>query len=339
MDYLQTLDQKTLIGISNDFDYMRLISSENLVGLKLMPFEKTDNMKLTMHNFLEGSDVPVTALVHALDTEARIGDRIDAEEFEMELFLIKEKINQGEELKKKIKDLGMSRDDKARLVSIYDDIANQITKVVIGFERRACELLSTGKNVIDENGAKKTIDHKLSAKNKIDFTGWSDPTHDILGDLVALQKSAKNKIVRQIVSDKIVGYILANEKLNAIATADTTQNVLSQDYAFAVIKKVAGTTMSVDDRTYKFSHKDTKEYRFFDEDTIISLTTMGEIGKTFMTTTPTEDFNSTDLTYGYVAVDQYKENDPKALWTLAEGLGLSVIKDINKTLFLSKIAQ
>lgn len=338
MDYLATLEQKTLIGISNDFDYMRLINSENLVGLKLMPFEKTDNMKLTMFNFLEGSDVPVAALVHALDTEARIGDRIDAEEFEMELFLIKEKINQGEELKKKIKDLGMSKDEKTKLVAIYDDIANQITKVVIGFERRACELLSTGKNVIKENNVDKVIDHKLSAKNKIDFTGWSDPKHDILGDLVALQKSAKNKIVRQIVSDKIVGYILANEKLNAIATADTTQNVLSQEYAFAVIKKVAGVTMVVDDRTFKFHHKDTKEYRFFDEDTIISLTTMGEVGKTFMTTTPTEDFNSTDLTYGYVAVDQYKENDPKALWTLAEGLGLSVIKDINKTLFLSKIA-
>ena len=339
MDYLAMLEQKTLIGISNDFDYMRLINSENLVGLKLMPFEKTDNMKLTMFNFLEGSDVPVAALVHALDTEARIGDRIDAEEFEMELFLIKEKINQGEELKKKIKDYGMSKDEKTKLVAIYDDIANQITKVVIGFERRACELLSTGKNVIKENNVDKVIDHKLSAKNKIDFTGWSDPTHDILGDLVALQKSAKNKIVRQIISDKIVGYILANDKLNAIATADTTQNVLSQEYAFAVIKKITGITMSVDDRTFKFSHKDSKEYRFFDEDTIISLTTMGVVGKTFMTTTPTEDFNETDLKYGYVAVDQYKENDPKALWTLAEGLGLSVIKDINKTLFLSKIAQ
>ena len=93
----------------------------------------------------------------------------------------------------------------------------------------------------------------------------------------------------------------------------------------------------VDDRTFKFKHSDTKQYRFFPEDTVIALTTRGEVGTTFMTSTPTEDFNETNAKYGFIAVDQYVDNDPKALWTLAEGLGLSVIPNINQTLYISKI--
>ena len=70
---------------------------------------------------------------------------------------------------------------------------------------------------------------------------------------------------------------------------------------------------------------------------MISLTTRGEVGRTFMGATPTEDANKTDATYGFVAVHQWVDNDPYTSWTKAEGVGLPVIADINNTLFLSKI--
>ena len=333
MDYLKTLTQEELVKISQDFDYLSV--TNNFVGLRLMPMVRTDNMKLAIYELLNGHDVPVSALVHALDSEARIGDRPEYEEIRFELVLIKEKINQGEELKKKIKDLGMKTDNDTRLMAIYNDIANQIAKVLVGFERRACELLSTGKNVINENGANITIDHKLSAGNKIDFASWSDPAHDILADLVALKEASGDKIVRQIVSGKIMGYIVANQKMGEIAAragAYATRK-FAQEYILANLD----IDFIVDDRTFKFKHTDKKSYRFFDEMTVISLTTRGEVGATFMTSTPTEDFNETDAQYGFVAVDQYVEHDPKAMWTLAEGLGLSVIPNINQTLFISKI--
>ena len=333
MDYLKSLEQKELVKISNTFNYLSV--TDSFVGLRLMPMFKTENMKLAMYELLEGHDIPVTALVHALDSEARIGDRAEFEEINFELCLIKEKINQGEELKKKVKDLGMSTENDARILAIYNDIANQISKVLVGFERRACELLSTGKNLINENGAVKTIDHKLSTKNKIDFTGWADPSHDILADLVALKEASNNKIVRQIVSSKVMGYILANNKINEIAGKAGVY--VTRKWAMNYIFDNFDIDFIVDDRTYKFSHKDTKQYRFFDEMTVISLTTRGEIGKTLMTSTPTEDFAEVDESYGFVAVDQYIDHDPKALWTLAEGLGLSVIPNINQTLYISKI--
>lgn len=332
-DFLKTLKGEELVRISADFDYVS--ATAEFRGLKLLPMVKTENMKVAMYNMLKGSEIPVIALVHALDSEARIGDRPNFEEFKESLFLIKEKINQGEELRKKVKDLGMSADEKTIITAIYDDIANEISKVLTGFERRACEALSTAQLVIDENGAKRTVDYKLSADNKIDFASWADPTHDIIADLATLKNASKNKIVRQIMSSKVLGYIMANEKLNAFATAQLVP--MTQAYVENYLSTTLGIEIIVDDRTFKKSYNDTTEYRFFDEDTIISLTTRGEVGKTFMTTTPIEDAGTVDGKYGFVAVSQWTTEDPCTSWTKAEGVGLPVIADINNTLYLSKI--
>ena len=333
-DFLKILDGETLANISVQFDYKS--ATADFVGLKLFPMVKTPNLKVAMYNLTKGASVPVIALVHAFDSEARIGDRPNYEEVRAELLLIKEKINQGEELRKKVKDMGMDSAERSLLTAIYDDISNEIAKVLTAFERRACEALSTGKCVVDENGAKVTVDFKLDSANKIGFTDWSDPTHDIVADLAALKVASKNKIVRQIVSSKILGYMLTNEKLNAFAVAK--QMPMTQDFVTNYISTALGIEVIVDDRTYKTAYNGGTEHRFFDEDTVISLTTRGEVGKTLMTATPTEDASKTDATYGFVAVHQWTTDDPYTSWTKAEGVGLPVFADINNTLYLSTIS-
>lgn len=332
-DFLKILDGEALANISVQFDYKA--ATADFIGLKLFPMVKTPNLKVAMYNLTKGAAVPVIALVHAFDSEARIGDRPNFEEVSAELLLIKEKINQGEELRKKVKDMGMDASERTLLAAIYDDIANEITKVLTAFERRACEALSTGKCVVDENGAKKTVDFKLDAANKIDFASWATPTHDIVADLASLKVASKNKIVRQIVSSKVLGYMLANEKMKAFANAQLLP--MTQDFVANYISNALGIEIIVDDRTYKTAYNGGKEYRFFDEDTVISLTTRGTVGQTLMTSTPTEDANKTDATYGYVAVHQWTTDDPYTSWTKAEGVGLPVFADINNTLYLSKI--
>ena len=308
-DFLKILDGETLANISVQFDYKS--ATADFVGLKLFPMVKTPNLKVAMYNLTKGAAVPVIALVHAFDSEARIGDRPNFEEIRAELLLIKEKIDQGEELRKKVRDMGMDASERTLLTSIYDDISNEIAKVLTAFERRACEALSTGKCVVDENGAKVTVDFKLDSDNKIDFSGWSTPTHDIVSDMASLKVASKNKIVRQIVSSKILGYMLANEKLNAFA--NTQMLPMTQDFVTNYISNALGIEIIVDDRTYKTAYNGGKEYRFFDEDTVISLTTRGEVGKTFMTSTPTEDAGKTDTQYGFVAVHQWTSDDPTLL--------------------------
>ena len=332
-DFLKILSGDELAQISVQFDYTD--ATKDFVGLKLFPMVKTDNLKVAMYNLVKGAKIPVIALVHAFDAEARIGDRPDYEVFREQLFLIKEKINQGEELRKKIRDMGMSENESAVINALYDDIANEITKVLTAFERRACEALSTAKLVINENGAVKTVDYGLSASNKIDFTGWNVTSHDIIADIAALKVASKDKIVRMIVSSKIMGYMLANTKLNNFAVAQLQP--MTAGYVKNYISNALGIEVIVDDRTYRTSYQDATEYRFFDEDTVISLTTRGEVGTTFMTTTPTEDAGKTDRSYGFVAVHQWVSDDPYTSWTKAEGVGMPVFTDINNTLFLSVI--
>ena len=334
-DFLKILDGEELAQISVQFDYKS--ATADFVGLKLLPMVKTTNMKVAMYNLLKGSNIPVIALVHALDSEARIGDRPAYEEFRESLFLVKEKINQGEELRKKIRDMGMDSGERAILDAIYDDISNEIAKVLTAFERRACEALCTAKLVINENGANRTVDYNLDASNKVDFTGWNDPTHNIIADLAELKIRSKDKIVRQIMSSKVLGYMLANNLLREFAKAQLRP--MTASFVKEYILNALNIEIIVDDRTFKTSYNSNTEHRFFDEDTIVSLTTRGEVGKTFMTSTPTEDAGKTDSTYGYVAVHQWVTDDPYTSWTKAEGVGLPVIADINNTLYISKIAE
>ena len=331
-DFLKILDGETLAQISVQFNYAE--ATADFVGLKLLPMAKTENMKVAMYNLLKGSELPVIALVHAFDSEARIGDRPNYEELKEELFLIKEKLNQGEELRKKIKDMGMPATERTILNAIYDDIANLIAKVLTAFERRACEALATAKLVIDENGAKRTVDYHLDSANKIDFVSWSTPSHDIFADLAELRKASKNKIVRQIMSSKLFGYLMTNEKV--LAYAEKLAVPVTDTLVKSYVSSTLGIEIIVDDRTYKTSYHSDKEYRFFPEDVVISLTTRGEVGKTFVTSTPMEDANQ-GRQYGYVAVNQWVTPDPYTSWTEAEGVGLPVIVDINNTLYLSKV--
>ena len=338
-DLLKTLKHEELVQISADFDYLSV--TNEFVGLKLLPMVQTNNMKVAIYNLMKGSEVRVSALVHALDSEARIGDRPEYEEIRAELFLIKEKINQGEELRKKIKDLGMEASDNAIVLAIYEDIANQISKVLVGFERRACELLATGSITINENGAVKTVTMGYNTtSNSISFTDWADPTHDIVGDILALQKKSGNKIKRIIISPERMANILNNNKLNTIASNDVNQGYLTEDYAINFIKRVGKILdVKVDDRTYKLSYGDNTEYRYFPQDTLIALTSDGEVGQTLMTSTPIEDGNTFDGKYGFVAVSQWRTEDPVTSWTKAEGVGLPVIPNINNVLYLATITD
>lgn len=330
-DYLGLLKGETLVTISNDFDYIR--ATQDFKGLKLFPMVKTENMKLAIMNLVEGGDVPVMALVHALDTEAKIGDRPNYEEINYELFLIKEKLNQGERLRKKIKDAGMSADEKAVIEAVYADAENLISRVLTRLEVMACELISTGEITIKENNVNKTVTFGLPQTHKIAITGWNAPTHNILGDIVSIKNASKNKIVRALLSDKMMGFILANEGIQKVAS--NANEYPTQEWARSFFNNKFGIEFVVVDGEYKLNALDNTTYKFFDENTITWLTTTGTLGNTFMTNTPDQDFGMVAKTNGFVTVDQWTDNDPKTVWTMASAIGMPCPKDI-KQFYISK---
>ena len=326
MDNLGMLKGEQWIEISEGFDYLR--ATKDYVGLKLFPMFKTENMKLAVASLIEGAEVPVMAVVHALDSEAQIADRPDFKEMRYELLLVKRKLNQGEALRKKIRDLGMSKEERAVIEAVYADAANLIAQVITRFEVMADEALCTGKVTIDENDVDVTVDYNLPDTHKLIVTGWSSASHDILGDLVKIQKVAKNKIVRALVSSKVMGYITNNTKLNSIAA--TAGEYVTAAFAKNYIANKFGVELIEVGGTYKLNHQATTEYNFFDEDVIVFLTTNGALGYTYMTSTPEEDIGIAAATRGFVTISQKAEWDPAAVWTKASAVGFPAFRDIKQ---------
>lgn len=332
MNYLGLLEGKTWIQISEDFNYVR--ATQDFVGLKLFPMVKTDNMKLAVADLVKGSDIPVMALVHALDTEARIGDRPDFKEIEFELLLVKEKLNQGEALRKKIKDLGMAQEERKIMEAVFNDAANLISRVLTRFEAFACEALSTGKIEISENNVTKVIDYRLPEDHRLIVSNWSNANTNIIGDLLKIKRNSKNKIVRAITSDKVMGYILGNTKLGEIAGKQGTY--VTEDWAKAYLQGLLGIEFITYEGTYKLSAQSDTEYRFIDEDTITFVTTLNELGNTFVTSSPEEDYGIANRTEGLVSVTQWYTEDPAGVWTKASAIGFPAFRDV-KQIYICKV--
>ena len=333
MDYLGMLKGEQMIEISEGFDYLR--ATQDFVGLKLFPMFKTENMKLAVFNLVEGGDVPVMALVHALDTEARIGDRPDFKEIKFELLLVKEKLNQGEALRKKINDLGMSKEEKAVINAVYNDAANLISRVLTRFEAMADEALCTGKLAISENNVSYNIDYALPANHRLTVSSWSSAAHDIVADLVAIKKNSKNKIVRAYTSNKIMGYIVNNTILNNIAAKQGAY--VTADWARTYLNNILGIDFVVVNGKYKTSAQSDTEYNFFDEDVITFATTDGTLGNTFVTSTPEEDYGFAQRTNGFVAITQDITKDPAGVWTKASAVAFPAFRDV-KQIYICTVA-
>ena len=104
-------------------DYTKERQTEAYMGEVLFPERKTEAMEIKM---IKGaSDLPVSAHIHAFDTETELGSREGADYSMQDLALIKRKIRLGE---KEIIALESPRNDQeeAEMVrKIYSDVDNQ----------------------------------------------------------------------------------------------------------------------------------------------------------------------------------------------------------------------
>ena len=324
-NYLGMLEKKELISISNDFNYLEM--TKDFIGLKLFPMVKTENMKLAVLELTKNGKIPVMALVHALDTEARIGDRPNIKEVQYELFLVKEKLNQGEALRKLLKE-GFLSNEKAKIVNqVFADAQNLIMRVLTRAEVMACEVISTGKLTINENNVTANIDFGLKEDHLFTFSGWDTPSHDIIGDLAAAQTRAKHKIRYAVTTSKIIGYMTKNEGIALIA--NKADKVPTLPYILDFVKMNFGFDIIVYDGTYGLSALDDTQYPFLKQDVITFVCTDEVIGRTFFTSTPEEDMGIADAVQGMVAVTQNADWDPAALWTKASAVIFPCPTDVN----------
>lgn len=298
------------------------------------PSIKTDKFFIEIERIIENGDLPVVALAHARDAEARIGDRPSFESLKVEQILIKVKLNVTERIQHYLSH-GVKQNDITDY--IYDDEGNLVSRVLARIELMRNQLLSTGKVSIDENNFEREIDFGYKQSHSKNFTGWSDPTHDIMADLdtmKALAEAEGKVITRALTSSKNIGYIIKNEairKLFASALQVPTQtNILNWVY------QNYGIAFAVNDAKYKEKNEDQTLHRFFPENVITFIAGEGNLGTTVYGYTPEEDALPNIKNDGYVTVTMWKTPDPVATWTKATAVALPVMNDIDR-LFICKV--
>jgi len=331
-DILKLISDKDRLSYSQNYSISRPYK-----GNALFPDIKSQHLEAEYFRLSQGSNLPTLAQVHAFDTEAAIGTRPTAEKVTVEKFFIKEKINQSE----KTREYTMNGVDESGIVQyIYDDMGRLSDSVVARAELMKQKLLTTGKLIINENNLSMSIDVGVTSDNFV-TANWSDPDHNILGDIQAWKKIAKDQgqtITKVQTSDKILGYMQNNRGIQvSINSALGVGTFISVAQVNLLMQQMFGFTIDTDEDVYATLEKDSvsgtlkrKSTRFFDEDKFVMFSTgiNGNIGTGLWGVTPEE------LAYGayteksqkqFVTITQWETPDPVATWTKASGLFVPVL--------------
>ncbi|MFP7287995.1 major capsid protein [Shouchella clausii] len=317
------------------------------VGESLFPADNTEEFEI---KYILGSNAaPVSASVHAYDTESQVGSRDGFQEMSMEPALIKRKIKMDERL---IKAMTRARDEaevQQVINTIYNDVDNMVKSVRTRIERFRFEAISTGQLNLNENGYEGTIDYGVTNEQKETLTGtnvWSDPNAKPLEDIdnwvnktvnlsgvtptrALTSRSAftalkRHPSVRKAIWGVNSGRLVTNAELNAFLDAQDLPQI------------------ATDDRVYRVQNNkgayETK--RFFPQNAFVLLPE-GELGKTVYGMTPEEAnmrymSTATFEKFGNIVAQIYSTNDPVARWTKAVALALPSFPTANQ-IFIANV--
>ena len=197
-------------------DYTKERTQEAYMGEVLFPERKTEALEI---DIIKGaSNLPVSAKVHAFDTEAEIGSREGVEGFMQDMALIKRKIKIPEKTLIALESPRNDNEEADMIRRIFNDVDNLVASVRTRVEAMRMEALSTGKIQINENGVKASIDYGMPSAHKASKT-WTSGTPTILEEM----DSWVDKIVgdtgftptRALTSKKVLNAILRDERIRS----------------------------------------------------------------------------------------------------------------------------
>lgn len=319
----EVLSHKELI------DYTKTRTPQAKILEELYPSRKTEALEIKM--IRGANNLPVSASVHAFDTESEIDQRETAGYDVAELALIKRKRKLSE---KEIIHLEQPRNDaeeKEAIDKIYNDVDTLQDSVQTRVEAMRGEALATGRLVINENGYKATIDYGVPAAHKKTFS-WSSGTPDILGDM----DMAVDKIVddtgftptRILTSKKNVNIMLKDEKIRKAVFGVNSDRLLSRQELNTFLKTLGLPQIANYDAKYRvLTPKGTYiTKRYLQENSFVFMPD-GNLGETLFGLTAEElelrkrpDIDITEI--GNIVIEQYSTNDPVAKWIKAVATAL-----------------
>lgn len=315
MDYItskaQALYWNTLLATKSEKPYL---------GEELFPNRKQPGLKL---EWIKGANAQSVVLhLSAFDAKVLKRNRIGFTTMMTKMPFFKDSLDIDEELRQKLLILGQSNVAYAKeiIAKIFDDNTTLIKSASVTREMMRMQLLTTGTIAIANNGQEYLYDYGLADYQKQTATKpWSDPTADIIGDIIAYQDLMVEKTgvkptrmvmrtsaFRNLMKNDYIKnciYILANGKVNA------TENAVRQFF-----REQAGiTSIALYDKIYTNENGVTQF--FIPEDTVVMLPE-GNLGFTNFGTTPEEadllgskEADVTIVDTG-VAITVTKETDP-----------------------------
>jgi len=330
--YKGLVDAKELLDFSQNFAVAR-----NYAGSRLFPDAKTQYFEAEYYRLVKNGNLPQVAKVHAFDTEAAIGSRIPVEKVELEELLIKEKINQTEELRKMTRGMRM---DNVRTY-VFDDIARQAEKVVARAELAKMEAIAKGKMTLTENHLSLVVDYGIPQDNYV-HSYWYDKNADILGDIVkwfAIAEANGVTVNHAITSRNVLMLMMQNEGIQKAVFGNVGAGQLPEigQVERAISLRIGSAfTIEVNEERYAVQSMSSGNSvltpnRFFPEETFVMCSTGngGAIGTGLWGVTPEEAAQGgafdTRRMQQFVTVTQWETPDPVAVWTKASGLFVPVI--------------
>lgn len=318
-----------LLSYKELIDYTKTRTPQKKVLEELFPARKTEALEIKM--IRGANNLPVSASIHAFDTEAEIDQRESSGYDIAELALIKRRRKLSEKEIIHLEQPRNSVEEREAVQRIYNDVDVLQDSVQTRVEAMRGEALSTGKLVINENGYKAEIDYGVPNGHKKDLT-WSSGTPDILGDM----DTAVDKIVddtgftptRVLTSKKNLNIILKDEKIRKAVFGVNCDRLLSRQELNTFLQSMGLPQIAIYDA--KFRTLNVKgnyiTKRYFSENAFVFMPD-GNMGETLfgLTAEELELRKKADVdisAIGNVIIEQYATDEPVAKWIKAVATAL-----------------
>lgn len=320
-------------------------NKQPLLGATLFPTKKRLGTKL---EWIKGANnQPVALRPSSFDAKAIRRDRKGIEKVSTEMPFFKESMYVDEKMRQDLNNMIANNNQAVVdqiLTNIYDDEAGLIDSSEIALERMRMELLTTGQIVISGNGQSYTYDYGLDTATQKPTVNvsWSDPTADIIGDVIDIVEKAKARgitITRAICNSDTAKYFRTNTAIkNAVYVFANGTVPVTTARALEYIKNETGVTFYAYDNVYV--DEAGKAHKYVPADTVTFLPD-GDLGNTNLGTTPEESdlmnsVNTADVSIVNqgVAVTTSKIVDPVNVETKVSMVGLPSFEMADKIVIL-----
>lgn len=301
-----------------------------MLGESLFPERKIQDIEFDM--ILGNGGLPVTAQVHALDTQTQLASREAIEKGVASLALIKRQIKITEKELIKIQNPRTDAELAFVLSQLYNDSEKMVEAIKVRVEAMRMEALSTGKIKIEENNIKVTIDYGVPTTNKKSYnwsnTSTSTPLVDLEELATAVETSSGSRPSRMLTSRKIQTALCNNVSIRKALYGANYEKVATLADLNALFIQLELPTMVTYEGKYKVEGaKGYTTNRYFPEN-IISMFGDSTLGETIYGLTAEEvkligDGKMEDASMvGNIFVGTYTSIDPVGEFTKAAATAL-----------------